>query len=319
MYSNNKNNSKLGKGLSSLLGERRASLNSILNNTDNTEIVVEINLGAIVPNQYQPRKVFQDTDLKELARSIDKHGVLQPILVREGKEQGVYEIIAGERRFRASKLAGLEKIPAIVKELSNKDALTIAIIENIQRSNLSAIEEARGYKRLMTEFGYTQQQVADFVGKSRSYVANLMRLLSLPERVRELINNKQLEMGHARALINTKNACELAKIAVTNNLSVREVEDLVRKCSAVESAEEIQKLLTEASCPTQKNVTKEKYENLRQVEQEYLQNIEQLLNQSFNLKSKVVYNARKQKGKIVINYDNIADLKQIVDKLINIS
>ena len=170
---------KLGRGLSALLGESKVK--SPLFNPENQDAVEKINLKKIRAGVYQPRHNFEETELQDLANSIKEHGVIQPIILRKTDED-FYEIIAGERRFRAAKIANLTEIPAIVRKFSDNDALEIAIIENVQRSDLSPTEEARGYQRLIKEFSYTQEIVAKKVGKSRAHIANLLRLLTLPEK-----------------------------------------------------------------------------------------------------------------------------------------
>ena len=219
------NEKKLGRGLSALLGESKVK--SPLFSPENQDAVEKISLKKIRAGVYQPRQNFEETELQDLADSIKEHGVIQPIILRK-TEDDFYEIIAGERRFRASKIANLTEIPAIVRKFSDNDALEIAIIENVQRSDLSPTEEARGYQRLMKEFSYTQEIVAKKVGKSRAHIANLLRLLTLPEKVREYLDSKQISMGHARAIINSINPEELAKKIIAKGLNVRDAEEIVR-------------------------------------------------------------------------------------------
>ncbi len=185
-------------------------------------------VGELEPGTYQPRRDFHDDTLKELAESIAVHGVLQPLIVR--KKSGfddLYEIIAGERRWRAAQIAQLHEVPVIVHKLDDKACLEIALIENLQREDLNSIDEARGYSDLIEEFGHTQEKLAAIVGKSRSHIANTVRLLSLPSGVCKLVREGKLSAGHARALITAKNPEELAKIIVNQGLSVRETERLV--------------------------------------------------------------------------------------------
>lgn len=179
-------------------------------------------------NESQPRFIFRDEEMAELADSIRERGVLQPILVRV-RHDGQYEIVAGERRWRASQMAGLHTVPIIVRELSDLEVMEIAIVENVQRADLSAIEEARAYEVLMARFGRTQEAVAQVVGKSRSHVANMLRLLTLPSPVQNLVVEGKLTAGHARALITSDNAEALAEQVIARNLSVRETEALARK------------------------------------------------------------------------------------------
>lgn len=215
-------NRVLGRGLSSLLKEeilpvdRGFSPNNLLN-------IEQIEVG-----KYQPRKNFNEEKLRELANSIISNGLVQPIIV-SAPVNGKYQIIAGERRYRACKIAGWTEIPVIIKNLPNKEIFKIALIENIQREELTAIEEAEGYERLIKEFGYTQSELAEAVGKSRSHVANLLRLNSLPVSIKLMVNNGQLSMGHARCLIGFENAEELVAKILANDLNVRQTEELTRK------------------------------------------------------------------------------------------
>ena len=181
----------LGKGLSAIFSE---------NDTEDNNEVVSIKISQIEPNRRQPRRSFDEEALQELAQSISEHGVLQPILVRP-QIYGGYQIVAGERRYRASRIAGLTEIPAIVRELSDSETMQIALIENLQRSDLTVLEEAEGYRTLMEEYSFSQEEVARTVGKSRSAVANTLRLLGLPEEIREMLEQEKLSAGHARACL----------------------------------------------------------------------------------------------------------------------
>ncbi len=212
--------SGLGRGLSALLEEAR-----VLDNA-NAPGVARLAIADIAANPRQPRRTFTAEAMEELITSVRAHGVLQPILVRPVAD-GRYEIIAGERRWRAAQAAGLHEMPAVVRALDDRAAFEIALIENIQRSDLNAIEEARGYRRLIDDFGHTQAVLAGIVGKSRSHVTNLLRLLDLPESVQAMVEDGRLAMGHARALAGSPNAEALAKRAVAEGLSVRAVEQLV--------------------------------------------------------------------------------------------
>lgn len=211
---------KIGKGLSSLLGDKKFS---ILENVKN-----ELNIEDIVINKDQPRKNFKKEELDELANSIKKYGVLQPILVRK-LNNNKYQIIAGERRYRASKIADLKTIPAIIKDFNDEESFNLSIIENIQRENLNAVEEAYAYKTLMENYNYTHQNIADKVGKSRSHITNIIRLLNLPDVVLSHLINGNIEMGHARALINCNFIEDIIDHIVDNKLSVRDVEKLIKK------------------------------------------------------------------------------------------
>ncbi len=184
-------------------------------------------LDQMEPGTYQPRHDFSEENISELAESIAKHGVLQPLIVRPKPGfQDIHEIVAGERRWRAAQAAQLHEVPVIIKSLGDEDALEIALIENLQREDLNAIEEARGYQRLMEEFGHTQEVAAKALGKSRSHVANTVRLLTLPRKVADMIRDGRLSAGHARTLIGTDNPEELANIIVSQGLNVREAETL---------------------------------------------------------------------------------------------
>ena len=228
----NKNNARLGKGLSSIFGQ---DVSKVLDDIQNGDMEVErqeqskIPVDEIRPNPYQPRKVFNDEALKELSSSIKQHGVFTPILVKKSI-QG-FDLIAGERRLRASKLAGLKDIPAIIVDFDDQEMMEIALLENIQREDLNVIEEAKAYEKLIQRLGYTQEQLAHRVGKSREHITNLLRLLKLPEDVQEYVVSKQLSMGHVRALLGLKteaNMRKVAKQAIDQGLSVRKVEHIVK-------------------------------------------------------------------------------------------
>ncbi|MFN7038783.1 MAG: ParB/RepB/Spo0J family partition protein [Alphaproteobacteria bacterium] len=217
-------NKILGKGLSALISENKIDILSN-KNSDSKDF---IDIDSIEVGKFQPRKLFNEQFLQELSDSISKSGVISPIIVRKGLN-GKYQIIAGERRWRASKMAGLKKIPVIIKDIKDKEALELAIVENIQRQDLTAIEEAEGYCRLMEDFGYTQDHLAKVVGKSRSHIANYLRLLLLPDSIKDMVNTGALSVGHARALITSENSEALAKEILDNNLSVRDTEKLLKK------------------------------------------------------------------------------------------
>lgn len=218
--------SNLGRGLSALLGDEAEDSSAPDNRTGSITVPVEF----LHPGKYQPRQSMDDISIQELAQSIREKGILQPILVREHPDDpAAYEIIAGERRWRAAQLATLHEVPVIVKELSDLDALEVALVENLQRQDLSPLEEARGYKRLMEEFEHTQEALAEGVGKSRSHVANMMRLLALPTPIKDLLDNGALSVGHARALLAANDPVALARKVVAKGLNVRQTESLVRK------------------------------------------------------------------------------------------
>jgi ParB family transcriptional regulator, chromosome partitioning protein len=216
---------RLGRGLAALIGEESKE-----------EAVAEAGMKAlrVVPieflhaNPNNPRKTFREEELEDLSRSIREKGLLQPILVRTKGEATHFEIVAGERRWRAAQRAGVHEVPVIVRELSDGEALEVALIENIQRADLNALEEARGYQQLMDQFAYTQQQLADALGKSRSHIANTLRLQSLPAEIKSYIEDGRLTAGHARSLIAAENPAKLAQEIIDLGLSVRDAEKLTR-------------------------------------------------------------------------------------------
>ena len=208
----------LGRGLSSLIGE--------------TKIEISINklpISELMSNKFQPRKNFDEDSLQDLTNSIKERGIIQPIIVRKSNhERSKYEIIAGERRWLAAQKAGLHEVPVVITEADDLRSLEFAIVENVQRNDLNAIEEARGYQRLIDEFSYDQEKVAQFIGKSRSHIANFLRLLGLPASVLQLIENKKLSPGHAKILVGLSNAEFIANKIVEKNLSVRQTENFVK-------------------------------------------------------------------------------------------
>lgn len=249
---NEKQNKKgLGRGLGSLLGEATAQTSGYSQTTQNKTVapplkasdvvssvdmqteskIWQIAVDKIVPGIYQPRKHFDKEAIDQLAQSIKENGILQPIAVRK-RSAGGFEIIAGERRWRAAQAAGLHEVPALIKDLTDKEALQLAIIENVQREDLDPIEEAESYQRLMQEFSYSQQDVAEKVGKERSTVANALRLLVLSKNLKEMLSAKSISVGHAKALLSLTNADEqtkLAKQVVAKGLSVRATENEIKK------------------------------------------------------------------------------------------
>jgi len=214
----NKIKKGLGRGLSSLIGETKVE-----NKTNN------LNLSEIIPNKYQPRKNFDEENLNDLANSIKERGVIQPIIVRKSNtENSKYEIIAGERRWLAAQKAGLHDIPVVVTDADDLKSLEFAIVENVQRHDLNPLEEAQGYKRLINEFSYDQEKVSKFIGKSRSYISNSLRLLSLPKEVLDWVEQKKITAGHAKILVGLDNATFLANKFIEKSLSVRQAEKLVK-------------------------------------------------------------------------------------------
>ena len=217
---------RLGRGLAALIGEDPADEPTVADPGNMRHLPIE----HIRPNPNNPRHHFDDATIEELAASIRAKGLLQPLMVRQ-RDVGHYEIVAGERRWRAAQRAGIHEVPAIVRELSDGEALEIALIENIQRADLNPLEEAQGYQQLMSEFAYTQQQLADSLGKSRSHIANTLRLLSLPDSVRAHIEAGRLTAGHARTLVAADDPISLATRIIEMGLNVRQAEDLTRETS----------------------------------------------------------------------------------------
>ena len=217
----------LGKGLGALIPTPE-----VVEYNPEQDVVLEISVEEIIPNSFQPRKEFDPEKLQELASSIQEHGVIQPVIVRPRLNNTGYELVVGERRLRACKMIGLEKIPAVIKTLSDQEMTEIALIENIQRENLNPVEEAKAYKRLIEEFGLTQEEVAKKVGKSRSFVANFLRLLQLPSDILDLLADGKVTVGHVRPLLSLVNESlqrQVVKEILERNLSVRETEETVKK------------------------------------------------------------------------------------------
>jgi len=209
----------LGRGLSSLLGDTSKKINTN-----------KISIKDINRNKLQPRKYFDKSSLEELTNSIKEQGVIQPIVVRPDKTlEGKYEIIAGERRWLASQNAGLHEVPVVILDIDDVKSLEFAIVENVQRQDLNAIEEAKGYQKLIDDFSYNQEKLSQFIGKSRSYIANSLRLLSLPEEILSMVEQASLSAGHARSLIGLNNSVEIAKKIIQKKLSVRQSEVLARQ------------------------------------------------------------------------------------------
>ena len=214
----NKIKKGLGRGLSSLIGETKAEIN-----------INKASISDLVSNKFQPRKKFDEESLQDLTNSIKERGIIQPIIVRKSNEENSkYEIVAGERRWLAAQKAGLNEVPVVITDIDDLKSLEFAIVENVQRNDLNAIEEARGYQRLIEEFSYDQEKVAQFIGKRRSHIANFLRLLTLPDTVLELIEIKKLTPGHAKILVGLDNAEFVANKIVEKNISVRQAENFVK-------------------------------------------------------------------------------------------
>ncbi len=229
----------LGRGLSALMADVTHD-QSTAEQARRPDMMVPIE--NIRPNPDQPRRHFDETALNELASSIREKGVIQPLIVRrDPNREGYFEIVAGERRWRASQLAKLHELPVLIREYSDTEVLEVAIIENIQRADLNAIDEAAGYRQLMDRFGHTQEQLASALGKSRSHIANLMRLLSLPDDVQDMLTSGQLTAGHARTLVGNEHASSLARQILLKGMSVRDAESLVRKPGKIPSPRAVRK------------------------------------------------------------------------------
>jgi ParB family chromosome partitioning protein len=294
-------NKKLGRGLSALLGESKIKKEALPVYNHDLKGIEIVDINKIIAGVYQPRKNFDQIELEELSHSIKENGLIQPIILRKIAEDDLYEIIAGERRFRAAKLAGLTEISAIVKKINNHEALEMAIIENIQRSDLSLIEEASGYKQLIEEFSYIQDQVAKRVGKSRSHIANLLRLLTLPKNVCDLLDKKLISMGHARAIINSNSPERLAKKVVEEGLTVRDIEDLVRD-EKIEKVKNIPVLVRTES-------------KIKFVNSEHLVDLQNKLSDLIEMESKISYNSFKSNGKISISFTEFEKIQFLIERL----
>ncbi len=277
-----------GRGLEAVISQQVDSIQE--------KGVTEISIDKISPNREQPRRIFDETALEELAESMKQLGVIQPIVL--AKDGDYYKIIVGERRWRAAKIAGLKKIPAIIKDLDETAAYEIALVENLQRENLNLIEEARGYRKLVDIFGLSQEEVAQKVGKSRPTVTNALRLLNLDERVQQFVLNNEITGGHARALlgIEDKDAqCRIAEKIIENGLSVRATEALVKNYN------------------NQKPVNNDNRVNF---DTTGYKSIEKNLKELFGTKVKL--NCKKNKGKIEIEYYSDADLERILELITKI-
>jgi len=271
----------LGRGLSSLIGESKAEPQTN-----------KIQISDLVPNKYQPRKLFDENNLEDLTKSIKERGMIQPIIVRKSNDdKSKYEIIAGERRWLAAQRAGLHEVPVVITIADDLKSLEFAIVENVQRHDLNPLEEAQGYKRLVDEFSYDQEKVAKFIGKSRSYIANCLRLLTLPEEVINLIESQKLTAGHAKILVGLDNASFVAKKILEKKLSVRQSENLVK----------IYKL-------KKRKTFKQKDPNISDLENDLTSKI------GLNV---LIKNNRKNKGTITFSYKDIDQLNKIIEIIKN--
>ena len=278
---------RLGRGLSSLLGEEIISIES--------EIVQIININKIKPNENQPRKNFEYDKIKELADSILNNGLLQPIIVDHS-----FQIIAGERRWRACKLAKITDVPVIIKNLNTRESMEIALIENIQRADLTVMEEARGFKYLVENFNYTAEKLAEKLSKSRSHIANLLRLNNLPQSIQDKLSKGVLSMGHARCLINHEHAEIIADHIIDHGLNVRQTEELVRQWSKNEYIKSPDKSVRKSF------VKKENVDN-------DLQLLVKALSKKFNIK--ITIENCSLGGKLIFHYEDLEELDTILVKL----
>lgn len=280
----------LGKGIGALFPTE--TLESIQETIQNEEHVEKIPLQKLVANPFQPRKKFDDETIEELAQSIREHGIIQPIVVRKkGKK---YEIVVGERRYRAAKLAKLEEIPAIIKEMTEEQMMELAILENLQREDLTPIEEAEAYQNLIEKLNFTQDDLAKRLGKSRPHITNMIRLLQLPEEVRQMVNDGDLSMGHGRALLGLKNKrkiIEVAKKVVNQSLNVRQLEALIKQLN--------ENVSRETKNSTNKDI--------------FVQATESQLREFFG--TNVQIKKTKNKGKIEIEFYSEDDLERILEIL----
>jgi ParB family chromosome partitioning protein len=283
----------LGRGLEELFNNENLDLQSMENKiyeSATNEEIVEIPLEELRPNPYQPRKVFDEEALQDLADSIKEHGVFQPIIIKKSIKG--YEIIAGERRYRASKIAGLTKIPAIIRNFTDEQMMEIALLENLQRENLNAIEEAIAYKKMIQNLGITQEELAKKVGKSRSHVTNIIGLLRLPQEVQQLVADSKISMGHARALSKLESEEEMKALAnkiIDEHLPVRQTEEDL-------SSDKIEKKVKISRVNNNSNTREFKY-------------VEDLLRDKLDTKVRI-----KEK-KIEISFTNVADLNRILEVL----
>jgi len=290
-------NRGLGRGLDALFADQAPVYNPVKEETETaapveqgTNAVVYININDIKPNENQPRKTFTEEKLNELAASITEHGIIQPLVVRKNK--GSYEIVAGERRWRAARKAELKEVPCIIREFTDEENMLVAIIENMQREDLNPIEEAEGLNQMIKTYGLTQEEVSKSVSKSRPYITNALRLLKLPEEIKDFVMEGKLTTGHARALINVENKklqSELCKKIIEEGLSVRKVEELARN----------------ESKPKKKPVKKVKSADTLHVESE--------LKSIFG--TKVSIEQKGKKGTIQLEYYSTEELNRLIEML----
>jgi ParB family chromosome partitioning protein len=272
----NKIKKGLGRGLSSLIGETKIE-----------EKTNKLLIGDLYPNKFQPRKIFDEDSLNDLEKSIRERGIIQPIIVRKSDENSKYEIIAGERRWLAAQKAGLHEVPVVVTEADDLKSLEFAIVENVQRNDLNPLEEAQGYQRLINDFFYDQEKVSKFIGKSRSYITNCLRILTLPRDVLDLIETKEISAGHAKILVGLENATYVARKIIEKKLSVRQSENFVKIFKKKKS------FLAKSSDPN-------------------IQNLERSITDRIGLNVSIKNN-KKNKGTITFVYHDIEQLNKIID------
>jgi len=273
----NKIKKGLGRGLSSLIGETKIEIN-----------INKVSISDLVRNKFQPRKTFDEDSLQDLTNSIKERGIIQPIIVRKSSDDSPkYEIIAGERRWLSAQKAGLHEVPVVITDVDDLKSLEFAIIENVQRNDLNAIEEARGYKRLIEEFSYDQEKVAKFIGKSRSHIANFLRLFNLPETVLKLIEIKKLSAGHAKILVGLDNAEFVANKIIEKNLSVRQSENFVK-------------------------IFKTKKHSLKPSKDINLQALETSIREKIGL-NVLIKNKKNNSGSLLLEYKDLDQLNKIIE------
>ena len=273
----NKIKKGLGRGLSSLIGETK------IESQKNKLAIIEI-----IPNKFQPRKNFDEENLNDLVNSIRERGIIQPIIVRKSEDQiSKYEIIAGERRWLAAQKAGLHEVPVVITEADDLKSLEFAIVENVQRHDLNPLEEAQGYQRLINEFSYDQEKVAKFIGKSRSHIANCLRILSLPDEVLKLVETKKLSAGHAKILVGLENSLFVANKILEKKLSVRQAESFV-------------------------NIFKKSKNNNKQFRDPNLINLEKSIIEKIGI-NVFIKNNKNNKGKIIFEYTDLDQLNKILE------
>ena len=286
---------KLGRGLSALLGDnsREFSINDNKRGKNTPQKGLStVPVEFLIPSSLQPRQIFGQEEIESLAASIKKNGILQPILVRSSNTSDeFFEIIAGERRWRGAQVAGLHEVPVIVRDFSDEEVLQVALIENIQRANLNPIEEALGYRRLINEFKHTQDSLSDVVGKSRSHIANILRLLSLPESIQNNLKMRDISAGHARTLIGVPNAEDIVKEIINKKLNVRQTEILVKKFKSHVGGKKID--ISQKDCDTLA--------------------LEKSLSDALGLNVLIGFNGKG--GKLTINYESLDQLDDIISRL----